>query len=144
MPDPIRMADSFVFKTDRPWPNPPLTVAAIVGHSTPASGRLWLRTAQTGAFTLLLYRRARILDAAARAALRERLGRVPLSLDDAEGLVTVVRRLDFDVEDLASDTTAVLDVDGLLPCYPVLRTAPGSGSEVGAESVLDHRNTIFR
>ena len=115
MPDPIHMADSFVFKTDRPWPNPPLTVAAIVGHSTPASARLWLRTAQTGRFTLLLYRQEQIADAAARAALRERLGRVPLSLDDAEDLLTVVRRLDFDMEDLDSDTTAVLDVDGLLP-----------------------------
>ena len=40
MAGPTHTADSFVFKTDRPWPNPPLTIAAIVGHSTPTSARL--------------------------------------------------------------------------------------------------------
>ena len=56
--------DSFVYKTDRPWPNPPLTVGAIVGHATPASTRLWLRTGRTGEFSLLLYPRDRFADAA--------------------------------------------------------------------------------
>ena len=109
------MSDSFVFKTDRPWPNPPLTVAAIVGHSTPASARLWLRTGHTGQFTLLLYPRDEIADAAARAALREGLGQVPLSLEDAAALVPGARQVDFTIANRDSDTTTVLDLEGLAP-----------------------------
>ena len=115
MPDLTHTSDSFVFKTDRPWPNPPLTVGAIVGHSTPTSARLWLRTGQTGEFTLLLFPQAEIADAAARAALRERLGQVPMSLDDLQALLAGARRDDFAIGDLDSDTTIVLDLDGLLP-----------------------------
>ncbi len=55
MADPIHAPDSFVFKTDRPWPNPALEVAAVVGHAAPDSVRLWLRTGALGNFTLLLY-----------------------------------------------------------------------------------------
>ena len=58
--------DSFVFKTDRPWPNPPLEIGAIVGHATPDSVRLWLRTGRTGQFTLLLSTRDTTLDADAK------------------------------------------------------------------------------
>ncbi len=109
------MSDSFVFKTDRPWPNPPLKVAAIVGHSTPATARLWLRTGRTGQFTLLLYAREEIADAAAGAALREGLGQVPLSLDDAAALVPGARQVDFTIANRDSDTTTVLDLEGLAP-----------------------------
>ena len=107
--------DSFVFKTDRPWPNPSLTVAAIVGHSTPTSARLWLRTGRTGQFTLLLYPQEEIKDAAGRAALRERLGHVPLGLADAAALVADARQVEFAIENLDSDTTIVLDLEDLAP-----------------------------
>ena len=69
-----------------------------MGHATPDSVRLWLRTGRTGQFTLLLSRRDTTLDADARAALRDQLGRVPLSLEDAEALATGTRRLDFAIE----------------------------------------------
>jgi len=44
----IRMEHSFVYKNDRPWPNPRLKRAAIVGHTTADSTRLWFRTAAPG------------------------------------------------------------------------------------------------
>ena len=115
MADSSHTPDSFVFKTDRPWPNLPLTVAAIVGHSTPTSARLWLRTGRTGQFTLLLYPQEGITDADAMAALRESLGHVPLSLDDVAALLSGTRQMDFTIENLDSDTTTVLDLEGLAP-----------------------------
>ena len=115
MPDPIHPGDSFVFKTDRPWPNPSLTIAAIVGHTTPTTVRLWLRTGRTGRFSLFLYPRAEIPDAAARADFRERLSRVPLAPDEARRLLPGTRRADFAVENLDADTTSVLDLADLLP-----------------------------
>ena len=115
MPDLIRPRDSFVYKTDRPWPNPSLTIAAIVGHTTPTTVRLWLRTGRTGQLSLFLYPQAEISDAAARADFRERLSRVPLALDEAQRLLPGTRREDFAIESLDSDTTTVLDLADLLP-----------------------------
>ena len=115
MPDPTHTRDSFVFKTDRPWPNPPLAVAAIVGHATPTSVRLWLRTGRTGEFSLLLYPETAIGDAAARRNLRERLARVPLTVEEALQLLPESSRTDFTVENLDSDTTTVLDLAELAP-----------------------------
>ena len=109
------MADSFALNTDRPWPNPTLEVGAIVGHTTPASVRLWVRTGRTGRFALLVFPQEEIADAAERSAMRDRLGQVPLSVDDASALVPGARREDFAVENLDSDTTAVVDLDGLAP-----------------------------
>ena len=107
--------DSFVFKTDRPWPNPALEVAAVVGHATPTSVRLWLRTGRLGNFTLLLYVTDEETDAGARSALKESLGRVPLSPDEAEASLPGASRTDFAIEDKKSDTTIVLDLEDLVP-----------------------------
>ena len=115
MADPIHAPDSFVFKTDRPWPNPALEVAAVVGHATPDSVRLWLRTGRLGNFTLLLYSTDEEADADVRSALKESLGRVPLSLDEAEASVPGARRVDFAIEDEDSDTTIVLELEDLVP-----------------------------
>ncbi|MDE0103138.1 MAG: alkaline phosphatase D family protein [Bryobacterales bacterium] len=112
MPDSPRTSDSFTFKTDRPWPNPVLKVAAVLGHATPSSARLWLRTRRTGDFTLLLSQ-GETVGAADRAALREELGRAPLSLEDLEALLTPLTRLDFSIENLDSDTTTVLELGDL-------------------------------
>ena len=115
MADSPHASDSFVFKTDRPWPNPPLTVAAIVGHSTPTTTRLWLRTGCTGQFTLLFHPQEEITDSEARAVLRASLSQVPLSLDDATASFPGARQVDFTIADRDSDTTTVLDLEGLDP-----------------------------
>jgi alkaline phosphatase D len=45
---------SFYDKKRRPWPNERLDRAAIVGHTTDTSARLWVRVKDEGAFQLLL------------------------------------------------------------------------------------------
>lgn len=108
--------DSFVFKTDRPWPNPRLRVAAIVGHTTENSVRLWLRTGQPGRFTLLLYAQGETIEAhSGDAGLLAALGAVPLDLEEVEAALRGVRQHDFEIDDYASDTTHVANLDGLNP-----------------------------
>ena len=107
-------ADSFVFKTDRPWPNRRLKIGAIVGHATSSGARVWLRTGAPGKFSLLVYRR----DGGERSsdgerALRDALGAAPLLPSDFDAVVPVVQRQDFDIDDYESDTTHVVDVEGL-------------------------------
>ncbi len=105
-------ADSFVFKADRPWPNRRLKVAAIVGHATPESVRMWVRTGQPGAFSLWVYRRT---SEESEQELRELLNAAPLTLRDIDSLVTLAQQNDFEIDDYAADTTRVLDIQGLSP-----------------------------
>ena len=63
MPDPTHTTDSFVFKTDRPWPNARLKVAAIVGHVTSDSARVWLHAGRPGEYSLLVHSQQRALEA---------------------------------------------------------------------------------
>ncbi|MDE0156782.1 MAG: alkaline phosphatase D family protein [Gammaproteobacteria bacterium] len=113
------MSDSFIYKADRPWPNARLKVAAVVGHTTPESVRLWLRTASPGEFSLYLYGRDRALppagEAAGETALRAVLGTVPLASAAIEARLAGARREDFTVKDYAADSTVVLDIDNLDP-----------------------------
>lgn len=107
-------SDSFVFKTDRPWPNARLKVAAIVGHTTQDSVRVWLRTGQPGEFSLLLYSRAAALESSGgETALRAALGDTPLTLKRVAALLPKMRREDFRIADYGTDTTAVVDLQGL-------------------------------
>ncbi|MCZ0954779.1 MAG: alkaline phosphatase D family protein, partial [Rhodospirillaceae bacterium] len=109
-------ADSFVFKTDRPWPNARLKVAAIVGHATPDSARVWLRTGRPGEFALLVYSWDAALESAGgEAALRSALGAVPLAVDEAAAVLPGMRRVDFEVADFTADTTWVVDLEELDP-----------------------------
>jgi len=116
MPEPSHSPDSFVFKTDRPWPNPRLRVAAIVGHTTSRSVRLWLRTGELGRFSLLVYDRERSLRGrAGEAGLRSALGAVPLTAADASSLLQPVHEASLDIADYGADTTHVVDIGGLDP-----------------------------
>lgn len=57
------MKHSFVNKPERPWPNPYLEVAAIVGHTTTESSRLWFRTHHPGRYRVLVFALAEIPEA---------------------------------------------------------------------------------
>lgn len=108
--------DSFVFKTDRPWPNARLKVAAIVGHTTQDSVRVWLRAGRPGEFSLLWFPHEAALDANdGEAALRAALGAVPLDLDKAAARLGELGRADFAIEGFDADTTQVVDLVGLEP-----------------------------
>ncbi len=100
------MQNSFIFKNDRPWPNPRLKRAAIVGHITAESVRLWFRTASPGDYTLLLYPLDR--DSATLAAGFKQVPYQPLNR-----LPAFVRKIKFTVADYTDDSTHVLDIDGL-------------------------------
>ena len=109
-------SDSLVFRADRPWPNPRFKTGAVVGHATPTSVRLWVRTGRTGDFSLVLYDWAE--DLASGPAAREfraALGEVPLPLEEALRRAPEAQRFDFGVSDYGTDTTQVLDLDGLRP-----------------------------
>lgn len=114
MAESIHSPDSFIFKTDRPWPNARLKVAAIIGHATETSARVWLRTGRPGEFSLLVYLRDEAL-AAGESALRASLGAAPLPLEDITTPLPGMRREDFGIDDYAADTTHVVDLDGLDP-----------------------------
>lgn len=108
--------DSFVFKTDRPWPNARLRTAAIVGHATENSVRLWVRTGQPGRFSLLLYSWERTLAAhRGEAELRSAVGAAPMQPEEVAAALQGVRRDDFEIGDYTSDTTHIADLDGLAP-----------------------------
>ena len=52
------MSNSFVFKSERPWPNARLGEGVIVGHTTATTAKIWIRAWQPGNFSLLCYPRA--------------------------------------------------------------------------------------
>ncbi|MDY6943321.1 MAG: alkaline phosphatase D family protein [Pseudomonadota bacterium] len=99
--------DVFTWKEDRPWPNCRLKRGAIVGHTTPHSTKLWLRTGYPGDYQLLLFP----INADSEA-LRQQLTEVPLKLED---LPDSVRRIPLKVENFDSDTTCVVTIDELEP-----------------------------
>ena len=117
MNQPNHSAYSFVFKSDRPWPNPRLKVAAIVGHTTSDTARLWFRTGQLGDFSLFLYLRGETLQTHGNdvSAFRTALSVVPMSTEDVEAILgqQIVHQEDFTIADYANDTTHVVNLEGL-------------------------------
>ena len=103
------MTNSFVFKTERPWPNARLREGVIVGHTTATSAKVWLRTGQPGKFSLLFF------PTAMHGAedFRQQLRRVPFDL--IKTLPAEVRQLKFKVADFSHDTTQVLTLTQLKP-----------------------------
>ncbi len=106
--------DSVVFKSDRPWPNARLKVAAIIGHATSQSVRMWFRTGSIGTFTVMLYDCTEAMGSSSlRREVRAALAPVPLTAAEAGTLLSPSHTLSFTVSDYARDTTHVLDIDGL-------------------------------
>ena len=103
------MKDSFVWKTDRPWPNQRLTTAAIIGHTTDTTTRLWLRTARLGEHVLIVYP----LSMAGAEDFYESFKSV--SFSDIDALPDDVMTFGVVIDDYTNDTTCVIDIDGLSP-----------------------------
>lgn len=102
------MTDSFIFKTERPWPNARMREAAIVGHTTSTSAKIWFRTGQPGDFSLLVYPSGKDENKAFRQSLRQ----VPF---ENGALPPWVKSFPFNIADFSSDTTYVQTVGGLNP-----------------------------
>ena len=51
------MIHSFDNRGDLPWPNAMLERGVIIGHTTPTTSRIWIRTGQTGIFNLMVFDR---------------------------------------------------------------------------------------
>ena len=132
------MNDSFVWKTDRPWPNERLKTAAIIGHTTDTTTRFWLRTARLGDHTLLLYP----LNMVKADSFHENLKQIPF--DNLDALPDEVMQLNFTIADYDTDTTHVEDISGLSPLteygYALFSNDNGTG-----RIVLGHdRKMTFR
>ncbi|HFD79506.1 MAG TPA: alkaline phosphatase family protein [Gammaproteobacteria bacterium] len=131
------MEHSFVYKNDRPWPNPRLKRAAIVGHTTADSTRLWFRTAAPGDYELLLYPARADSDDSLFAGFRN----VPY---DTDALPVYVRRIPFTVTDYAQDSTHVVDVDGLAPLTEYRYALYGPDGGIGRVLLGQDRPYRFR
>jgi alkaline phosphatase D len=103
------MNNSFIYKTDRPWPNPRLKRAAIVGHVDEKSARLWFRMAEPGSYVLLIYQAL----ADAQDAIFSGFKAVPYTGMNA--LPDYVGEINFGVPDYGKDATCVVNVGGLQP-----------------------------
>lgn len=111
------MNNSLVFKDIRPWPNQLLDRAAIVGHTTSDSCRLWVRVSKLGDYILIVYPAKKDPEDALFNGFRE----IPYSKMGA--LPSWVKQYDFPVYNYDHDTTHVVPVEGLDPdteyCYAV-------------------------
>ena len=110
---------SFYDKEDRPWPGARLKRAAIVGHTTQTTVRIWVRVREPGDYCLILSKKE--IDAEKQPRLHK--GKVKLlgtrgkpKILDVHVVEKVGKKksgkkgINFD-----TDNTAVFDVDGLEP-----------------------------
>ncbi|MBP7147677.1 MAG: alkaline phosphatase family protein [Acidobacteria bacterium] len=131
--------DSFLYKTERPWPNPRLKVAAIVGHTSATSCRLWFRTAQLGEFVLLLYPWSNAEDDP--DPVFAGLADVPF---DLARLPAEVRQVPFRIATWDDDSTTVLDLADLAPDTTYRYALFGAAAD-GGRVILGHdRPLAFR
>ena len=97
------MTDSFLYKNERPWPNARLKRAAIVGHTTNSTARIWVRAGEPGQFQLLYYPVTADPD-----------NRIHSSLNTSSyHPADPVHSTDPGNVDFSSDTTIVFDLSGL-------------------------------
>ena len=105
------MSEAFTFKTERPWPNRRLKIAAIVGHTTPTACRLWFRAGKPGAYRVLYFERE-------KQAASEWFAQHKVRTDLHENLIEEAGAAGVAVKDAGqvgwdSDTTFVVALDAL-------------------------------
>ncbi len=122
------MTDSFIFKTERPWPNARLDKAAIIGHTTTNSTKIWVRTGLPGSYKLLVYPMAHKNVSSLRSGFKQ----VPF---DSPQLPKWVKIYPFEVKDFSTDTTYVQLVEGLQP-FTTYGYALTGQDDAGVDRVL--------
>jgi alkaline phosphatase D len=122
------MTSSFIFKTDRPWPNARLDRAAIIGHTTANSTKIWMRLGLPGSYRLFVYPMANE-DA---QSFRKRLTLVPF---DSPQPTAWAKVYSFDIADFSSDTTFVQVVEDLQP-YTTYGYAIQGKDDAGVSRIL--------
>jgi alkaline phosphatase D len=103
------MNASFIYKNDRPWPNPRLKRAAIVGHVTAETAKIWFRTAAPGKYEVLVYS----ADADPDDQLFHTFKSVPYQ--GMETLPDFVGRIPLSIPDYGQDSTVVAEIAELQP-----------------------------
>ena len=136
------MQDAFIHKTERPWPNRRLKIAAIVGHTTATTSRIWVRTGAPGTFCLLYFR----AEQAPEKWFDEAKAQTPFPIDQ---LPAGVRKSDEFDSVWDNDATAVVDLSDLAAGaswrYALCRLAPENSQSREARLVLGHdREYSFR
>ena len=130
--------DGFIYKTNRPWPNKRLKVAAIVGHTTANSTRLWVRTGEPGQYKILYFDAN---DSEANDWFSSNKNNVPFSL---QGWPEAIRRTDEFESSWKNDVTHVANIKGLEPGttwrYALCRLSGGQQRIIlGQDRVYDFR-----
>ncbi len=93
--------DGFIYRTERPWPNPRLKTGAIVGHTTINSATIWFRAGKPGKYRLLLWACA---DEETRAKIKAEYKQAEIE-QFAEKNRCVTRNVE--IQDYSDDTTHV-------------------------------------
>lgn len=127
----------FYDREDRPWPGPRMTSAAIVGHTTTTSARIWARVWRKGEFCLLV---SAVPLATGR---RPVIDRQALTVS-AEGLVQPLVFCEAHDFDYATDLTHVFDVTGLVPGTRYHYAIVGLGHDKHAWEIARERPHSFR
>ena len=136
------MQDAFIHKTERPWPNRRLKIAAIVGHTTATTSRIWVRTGAPGTFCLLYFR----AEQASEKWFDEAKAQTPFPIDQ---LPAGIRKSDEFDSVWDNDATAVVELSDLAAGaswrYALCRIAPENSQSREARLVLGHdREYSFR
>ncbi len=124
------MTTSFIYKTERPWPNARFSVGVIIGHTTTDACKIWVRTGAIGKYVLVIYPAAIDTD----GALRRSLSAVPFP-GIPKTMTKHFKAYAIEINDFSSDTTFVQSVDKLAAGTEYRYLMYGSDSS-GVERVL--------
>lgn len=127
------MSNSFIYKSDRPWPNARFREGVIIGHTTTTTVKIWMRTGLLGKFTLFVYPSSTDID----GKFRSSLGLIPFPNIPAK-LSKHVRQFPFEFKDFSSDTIYVQRVDNLDPATEYRYALYGEDSSGVARILYGH------
>lgn len=104
--------NSFVFRNIRPWPNKRLDRAAIVGHTTSSTAKIWVRTGLPGEYYLIVYP----MNYDEITSARSKLKQVPFDMSSLPNWMREEQNTyKFEIKNFVDDTTHVQLVDHLQP-----------------------------